>query len=70
MDRLPLKMNFDATFGGKVTKKKYELTSKVKSVLDRKFDKWTPEKAYERIRVDLKLLTSFARIILSFLMGT
>ena len=49
MDRLPLKMNFDATFGGKVTKKKYELTSKVKSVLDRKFDKWTPEKAYERI---------------------
>ena len=47
-------------------KKVYSLSTEVKSVLDRKFDKWSVSSAFERVKLDLNGLTTLCRLLMYF----
>ena len=47
-------------------KKVYSLSTKVKSVLDRKHDKWSVSTAFERVKFDLNVLTTLCRLLMHF----
>ena len=46
-------------------KKTCKLSQKQKSIIDRKHDSWTVEKAHERLKRELHLLRCFLTIVLS-----
>ena len=47
-------------------KKVYLLSTEVKSVLDRKYDKWSVSMAFERVKLDLNILTTLCRLLMYF----
>ena len=50
-------------------KKVYKLSTKVKSIINRKYDGWSAHKAHEWVKHDLNISGSFMRIILSLFKG-
>ena len=58
MDRLPRRTM--------ETKKVYSFSTEVKSVLDRKHDKWSVPTAFERVKFDLNVLTTLCRLLMHF----
>ena len=47
-------------------KKVYSLSTEVKSVLDRKNNKWSVSTAFERVKFDLNVLTTLCKVLMYF----
>ena len=66
MDRLPRK---SPSKGVSKKRKTYKLTSKTKSITNRKCDKWSLQNAYERVKFDLNISRCFMGVVLSLFKG-
>ena len=49
-----------------VKKPRLILSTEVRAMLERKFDRWSPVRAYNRVSKELTLLTSLCKMILCF----
>ena len=58
MDRLPRKTMASSN------KKVYSLTSEIKSVLERKHDKWSVVMAFDRVKFDLNVLNALCKVLM------
>ena len=47
-----------------VVKPRFRLSMEVRATLERKFDRWTPVHAYNRVSKELTLLTSLCKMLL------
>ena len=47
-------------------KKRFRLSTEVRATLQKKYDRWTPVRAFERISKELVLLNSLCKMLLSF----
>ena len=57
MERVPQK---------EIVKKNFKLTTQVRSILERKNDKWSPVKAYNRLSKDVGIFHVLMKMFLSF----
>ena len=51
------------------TTKTYKLTNKIKSIINRKCDKWSLQNAYKRVKFDLNISRCFMGVLLSLFKG-
>ena len=49
-----------------VVKPRFRLSTEVRAMLERKFDHWTPVRAYNRVSKELTMLTSLCKMLLCF----
>ena len=49
-----------------VVKPRFRLSTEVRKTLERKYDRWTPVRAYNRVSKELTLLTSLCKMLLCF----
>ena len=47
-------------------KPRFRLSTEVRAMLERKYDRWSPVRAYNRVSKELTMLISLCKIILSF----
>ena len=52
-----------------IVRKNFKLTTQVRSILERKTDKWSPVKAYNRLSKDIGIFHVLMKIFISFLDG-
>ena len=52
-----------------IVRKNFKLTTQVMSILERKNDKWSPVKAYNRLSKDLGIFHVLMKMFISFLDG-
>ena len=49
-----------------VVKPRFRLSTEVRATLERKFDRWTPVRAYNKLSKELTMLTSLCKMLLCF----
>ena len=47
-------------------KKRFTLSTEVRATLQRKHDRWTPVRAFDRVNKELVILYSLAKMLLAF----
>ena len=52
-----------------IVRKNFKLTTQVRSILERKNDKWSPVKAYNRLSKDVGIFHVLMKMFISFLDG-
>ena len=53
-----------------VKKPRFRLATEVRATLERKYDRWSPVRAYNRVAKELMMLISLCKIILGFFKKT
>ena len=53
-----------------VKKPRFRLATEVRATLERKYDRWSPLRAYNRVNKELMMLISLCKIILGFFKKT